>query len=191
GNTSNGVGVTFTTRLPEALVQVQSWPSTEGEVRKAVDGVTKAKLGKGIGSKAAQDGDRFAVYQTAGASIMPTGPGRWLIEGHGSDLEAQLRAAIPAELGAVTGLSHSRVILAVEGPSAEWLLATGIGLDFDARGFPVGTALQGHHHEIGLTIVRTDDTTFELYAFTSYARGLWYWLHTTAQEVGYAVKAAS
>lgn len=79
----------------------------------------------------------------------------------------------------------------VSGPKAAWLLATGIGLDFAEQAFPAGTAQLTHHHEIGLTIHRLDVHTFELYGFTSYARGLWHWLTTTAIEVGYEVTAAS
>ena len=154
--------VVLSERLCESLVQVQAWPDTVGDV----EGV----LGK-----------------LKDVTLMPSGPGRWLIEAQTEGLEAKLRKSISAEMGAVTGLTHARVVVTVSGQKATWVLASGIALDFHLDAFPVGTTQMSHHHEFGLTIHRTGEESFELYAFTSLVRGLWHWLETASAEVGYSV----
>lgn len=154
--------VVLSERLCESLVQVQAWPDTVGDVEGVL---TKLK----------------------DVTIMPSGPGRWLIDAAVESLEPKLRKSIPAELGAVTGLTHARVVVSVSGEKATWVLASGIALDFHLDAFPVGSTQLSHHHEIGLTIHRTGEDSFELYAFTSLVRGLWHWLETASAEVGYSV----
>jgi len=177
GQLTDGAGVHLSSRLCSSLVQVQAWPDTWNEVQKAL----KDHFGIGLPEK------RHAVVSRKGAHVMPTGPGRVLIDSDQVELEGKLRSKVSSDMGAVTGLTHSRVVLTVSGPKAAWLLATGIGLDFAQSAFPVGEARLTHHHEIGLTVHRLDGETFELYAFTSYARGLWHWLTQAAAEVGYEV----
>jgi len=181
GLLAGGLGVQLSSRLCPSLVQVQAWPDTLPAVRKAVEEQVKAKLPTG----------RFDVLTSNSSVVMPTGPGRFLIECAKPEQETVLRSKISSDIGAVTGLTHSRVVVRVGGPKAAWLLATGIGLDFALVAFPAATVQLTHHHEIGLTVHRVDEETFELYAFTSYARGLWHWLTTAAGEVGYEVAAAS
>ena len=115
-------------------------------------------------------------------TVIPTGPGRWLIEDDSADLEERLRKAVPAKKGSVTGLTHARVVVIISGEKAEWVLASGIAIDFSLDAFAVSTAKQGHHHEIGLTIHRTGEHSFELYVFTSLARALWGWVTRPARK---------
>ena len=154
--------VVLSERLCESLVQVQAWPDTVGEV--------EATLGK-----------------LKDVTQMPSGPGRWLVEAPTAGLEAKLRKSIPTEMGAVTGLTHGRVVVNISGEKASWVLSSGIALDFHADAFPVGTTKLTHHHEIGLTIHRVAENSFDLYVFTSLVRGLWHWLETACAETGYSV----
>jgi sarcosine oxidase subunit gamma len=154
--------VVLSERLCDSLVQVQAWPETVAKV-----GEVLAKL---------KDVTR-----------MESGPGRWLIEAPVEGLEQKLRKSIPAELGAVTGLTHGRVVVTISGEKASWVLASGIALDFHLDGFPVGTTQLSHHHEIGLTIHRTSEDSFDLYVFTSLVRSFWNWLESASSEVGYSV----
>ena len=78
--------VVLSERLCESLVQVQAWPDTVGDV----EGVL-AKL--------------------KDVPTMASGPGRWLIEAPTEGLEQKLRKSISAEMGAVTGLTHARVVV--------------------------------------------------------------------------------
>ena len=154
--------VVLSERLCESLVQVQAWPDTVGDVQ-------------------------AALSKLKDVTLMASGPGRWLVEAPTEGLEQKLRKSIPAEVGAVTGLTHARVVVSVSGEKASWVLASGIALDFHLAAFPVGTTQLSHHHEIGLTIHRISEDSFELYAFTSLVRGLWHWLETASAEVGYSV----
>ena len=156
-------GVDLSERLCGSLVQVQAWPDTIEKVGKILQ---------------AQKGD---------LTIMPTGPGRWLIEDDEEELENGLRSKIPSKIGAVTGLTHARVVVTIEGKKAGWVLASGIALDFDLTAFPVGETQLSHHHEIGVTIHRVAENTFDLYVFTSLARGFWSWIERASAEVGYSV----
>jgi len=173
----NGVfGVELSERLCDSLVQVQAWPKTLPRLRRAITQVTgvKPKSGQAVGAK-----DEIL--------IMPTGPGRYLLEDGSEDLEARLREAIGSDIGAVTGLTHGRVVVTIQGEKAAWVLATGIAIDFHPAAFPVGEVLLTHHHETGLCIHRTREDAFELYVFTSFARSFWGWITRAADEVGYCV----
>lgn len=168
--------IDLTDRLCTALVQVQAWPETIADTKAAIRSVTGVSVK--AGSKAARKG---------GISVLPTGPGRWLIEGGDAGLEAELRKAMDADVAAVTGLTHARVVVTISGEKSEWVLASGVALDFAQAGFPVGEVRVSHHHEIGVTIHRTAADVFDLYVFTSYARGFWHWITRAAAEVGYTV----
>lgn len=155
--------VVLSERLCDSLVQVQAWPDT---VSKVEDLVGKA---------------------TANMIVMPTGPGRWLIEGHEEGLENLLRGKINTDLAAITGLTHARVVVSISGDKASWVLASGVALDFDPSAFPVGTTQVSHHHEIGLTIHRTGEHSFDLYVFTSLVRGFWHWIEKASAEPGFSI----
>lgn len=158
------VGVTLSHRLCTSLTQVQSWPGTTEAAKKAID--------------------RLAKEDTL---VMPTGPGRWLIDSENEGMEAVLRKALPPKNAATTGLTHARVVINVSGKKAEWVLASGIALDFSLSAFPVTETRLSHHHEIGLTIHRLGEESFDLYVFTSFARGFWHWIERAGQEVGLRV----
>ena len=155
--------VVLSERLCDSLVQVQAWPDTVSEVQELVN-KTRGKL-----------------------TIMPSGPGRWLVEDQAAGLETKLRKKIGTELGAVTGLTHARVVVSISGEKASWVLASGIALDFDVTAFPVGATKLCHHHEIGLTIHRTGENSFDLYVFTSLVRSFWHWIEKASAEPGYSV----
>ncbi len=176
GAVTNSPGVEYSQRLCGALVQVQAWPGTTGKV----EAVLKQVLGLPV-PKA-----RLAHMKDE-TILMSTGPGRWLVDDEMEGLEEKLRKALPSDLGALTGLTHARVVISVSGEKAEWVLSSGIAMDFHVNAFPGGGVQLGHHHEIGVTIHRLGANHFELYAFTSLAHGLWHWLTHAGAEVGYRV----
>lgn len=157
-------GVELSERLCGSLVQVQAWPDTIEKVAKVLS--------------------RFANEDTV---IMQTGPGRSLVDSEEAGLEDILRDALPTNLAAITGLTHARVVVSIDGPKAEWVLASGIALDFAIRAFPVGSTQVSHHHEIGITIHRTGEMSFDLYVFTSLSRAFWKWIEKAGGEVGLSV----
>ncbi len=155
--------VELSERLCDSLVQVQAWPGSVAEVEGQLNSLN------------------------GGLTIMATGPGRWLIESHQEGLEEELRSRIGADAGAVTGLTHARVVVSIAGDKAQWVLASGIALDFSDGAFPVGSTQVSHHHEIGLTIHRTGEQSFDLYVFSSLVRSFWNWISRASAEVGYRV----
>ncbi|MFD0916199.1 sarcosine oxidase subunit gamma [Pseudahrensia aquimaris] len=169
-------GVTLSEDICTALVQVACWPET-------LD-ACKVAIGKALESEIA---DGRSVSRAKECSIMPTGPGRWLIESDNEKLETTLRKALKPEVASVTNLTHARIRVTVKGEQADWLLASGIALDFHINSFPVSMVQVSHHHEVGLTIHRTAEDCFELYLFTSFARSFWQWLSDAAAEIGYRV----
>lgn len=172
----DGAGVQLSERLCGSLVQVQAWPDTIDRVQKTL--AKTLKLEGELENTAVAGKDLV---------IMPSGPARWLVDSDGEGLEEQLRGVISADLGAVTGLTHARVVVSISGAKAEWVLASGIAIDFDASSFPIGHVCLTHHHEIGVTIHRTADESFDLYVFTSLARSFWQWIERASAEVGYGV----
>ncbi len=176
GTDTNSPKVFLSENLCGSLIQVQAWPDTISVVEKALETLTKLAVPKAP-----------ETAHSENVSIIQTGPGRWLIDAEVEGLEDKLRSKISAKNGAVTGLTHARVVVEVKGPKAAWVLASGIAIDFSLKAFPVGTSQVSHHHEIGVTIHRTSEESFDLYVFTSFARGIWHWITTASSEVGYAV----
>ncbi len=164
-------------RMCTSLVQVNAWPDTDGKVRATLQRSTELKLVGGSKSPANKD-----------YTILPVGPGRYLIEAEIDDLELQLRKRIVSDQGAVIGLSHARIVITLSGAKATWVLSKGIAVDFSPGDFPLCSCVATSHHDIGLTIRRTDDDRFDIFVFTSLARSFWQWLEKAAGEVGYEIE---
>lgn len=170
----DAVGVKLGHRICASLVQITTWPDSLKPVMTALGKLTKLPVGE-----TAPANDDYTV--------MPIAPGRFLVEAQVTGAEALLRKVVKPEKGAVTGLSHARVAITISGEKAEWVLSKGIAVDFSLAAFPVDTSIVTSHHEIGLTIRRIDEQSFDLYVFTSFARSFWTWLEKAASEVGYEV----
>ena len=102
--------------------------------------------------------------------LMRTGPEEWLLIGDGaSDACSVLRAAIGADVGGVTDLSHARCRIKVQGPRCLDTLSKLFALDCRPAAFPIGELrLSGHHH-LPCSLHRLGETEFDLYVFTTYA----------------------
>ena len=163
-------------RVCAGLVQVTAWPKTMPAVKSSVEKITKLTLSDGDNSP---DNDDYVV--------MPIGPGRHLIEAHKPGAVKLFQKKIIPAKGAVTNLDHGRVVIRIAGSKAVWVLAKGIAIDFSLEAFPVQTSRNTSHHDIGLTIRRVDENTFDLFIFTSLARSFWHWLDIAASETGYEI----
>ena len=164
----------------QVLLQVAGFPATIAEVERALLPVLGAALPQTL---------RDTVPVGAGR-VFRTGPEQFWIVGpsDGSNgAEAQLRQVVPAAVGAVTSLSHSRTRLFIEGACASDVLRKGIPLDFDASVFRVDqAALTGLHHT-PILIHRAGTDRYELYAMRSFALSVWEWLTDAALEFGYDI----
>lgn len=163
-------------RICTGLVQITAWPKTASAIETSIENITKLTFSGGNNSPSNDD-----------YSVMPTGPGRYLIEANKPGVEGLFRKKITPAKGAVTNLDHGRVVIRVTGNQAMWVLAKGIAIDFSLEAFPVQTSRNTSHHDIGLTIRRVDETTFDLFVFTSLARSFWHWLDIAASETGYEI----
>ncbi len=169
-------GVVLSNRICFSLVQVSAWPDTFDAIAEKVEEITGLAVTAGNHSPSS---DRHA--------IMPIAPGRMLVESDGPAVAEQFSKNISSGIGAVTDLSHGRVVIRISGHKAEWVLSKGIAADFSVSAFPLCTSIASGHHDTGLTIRRVDEKTFDLFVFTSLARDFWHWLEMAAAEVGYDV----
>jgi heterotetrameric sarcosine oxidase gamma subunit len=163
-------------RMCTGLVQVTAWPKTMPSIVTAIEKISDLTLSNGNHSPSNDD---FVV--------MPIGPGRYLIESNKLDTEILFQKRITSANGAVTNLDHGRVVIRISGNKATWVLAKGIAIDFSLDAFPVHSSRNTSHHDIGLTIRRVNENTFDLFIFTSLARSFWHWLDIAASEIGYEI----
>lgn len=178
GNFVGGVGVTLTETRPGSIVQVGAWPGQERELMAAIKAVTGLSLPDGAGGGVAEK--TKAAFGIA--------PGKFLVADQTEGLGPNLTAAITAETGTVTDLSHGRTAIRIAGPKAEWVLAKFFAIDFSLTAFPVGAGRSTVHHDIFAQIQRTAGEQFDLYVFRSFARSFWTALCHGAAEVGYEVR---
>ena len=171
-------GVTLTETRPGSIVQVAAWPGQEKAVLAAIQKAAGLKLPDGAGGGVAKDTK----------AAFGIGPGRFLVVSQADGLADTMSAAIPIDMGTVTGLSHGRTAIRVSGPKAEWVLSKLYALDFALPACPVGAGRSTTHHDIFTAIQRTGADAFDLYVFRSFARSFWQMLCHAAEEVGYEVR---
>lgn len=177
---SNGNGsaeIDLRERPIGALVQVVAWPDTVERLEATVSSLTGVAVPKGPGASAGNE-------RTA---IMNIGPGRMLIDSVDARLPASLAEQIPAELGAVTDLGHSRTAFRVSGPRAARLLSKGLIIDTDLARWPVFGTVTSAIHGIGVIARRGAEDSFDLYVYRGFALSFWEWLRGAAGETGYRV----
>jgi heterotetrameric sarcosine oxidase gamma subunit len=161
------------------LVQVAAFASTAAELERSVSAALGvASLPEKIG-KAGEAGAR---------RIFRTGPEQfWVTAPSADNLASRLQEMMPAAIGAVTSLSHSRTRIFIEGEPVREVLARSIPLDFHPSVFALGQfALTGLHHTPVL-VHRASEQRFEIYAMRTFALSVWEWLIDAALPFGYEV----
>ena len=115
-----------------------------------------------------------------------TGPERALIVGPEADgLAEALGRALAGVDVALTELSHGRSVIRLEGRQLRDLLAKGCGLDFHARAFAPGTAVQSFYAQINVLLHARDETpVVDLYVGRGFAVSFWQHLLEGALEYG-------
>jgi sarcosine oxidase subunit gamma len=178
GNFVDGVGVVLSETRPGSIVEAAAWHGAEKKLMAAIRKATGLSLPDGAGAGAYADGrGAFGIA-----------PGRFLLADQAEGLAERLSAAVAADTGTVTDLSHGRTAIRVAGPKAEWLLSKFFAIDFALPAFPVGSGLATIHHDIFAQIQRTGENAFDLYVFRSFARSFWTMLGHGAEEAGYEVR---
>ena len=112
GNFVDGVGVVLSETRPGSIVEAAAWHGAEKKLMAAIRKATGLSLPDGAGAGAYADGrGAFGIA-----------PGRFLLADQAEGLAERLSAAVAADTGTVTDLSHGRTAIRVAGPKAEWLL---------------------------------------------------------------------
>ena len=116
------------------------------------------------------------------------GPGRWLLVAPASqDLPARLVGPVPAEVAAITDLSHGRSVVRVSGLDTRRLLAKMCLLDLDSRVFTPGRCAQTLFGQAGVLLEAVSDEVIDVFFSRSYAVSGWEMLADAAAEYGYSV----
>jgi len=177
GNLSGGAGIVLSETRPASIVQVAAWPGRERAVIDAIRETTGLAVPDGAGGGVA----------TKTKAAFGIAPGRFLVVDQAEGLEAELRQRVDAGTGSVTGLSHGRTAIRIDGPKAEWVLSKLFAVDFGLTALPVGSGVATQHHDVLAQIQRTGAMRFDLYVFRSLARSFWKTLCHSAEDVGYEV----
>ena len=113
-----------------------------------------------------------------GRRIFHTAPRQfWIVGPQADDIGRRFDG-----IAIVTGLSHSRTRIFVEGPAAPELLAKVIEIDLHEAAFKPGMfAMTGLHHT-PILLHRVTASRFEIYAMRTFASSAWHWLADAALE---------
>jgi sarcosine oxidase subunit gamma len=163
--TAPGARATLSEVRPGSIVQVAAWPGTLRQVETVLAEQLRVAIPP-TGAAVAADGITLAAVA----------PGRYLFATETAGAAAQLEAALPSADGAVTDLSHGRVILRLEGEAAADVLARCIALDLDPAAFPPGRAAQTMIHHVDVLVHRITETRFELWMLRSFAESIGEWI---------------
>lgn len=120
--------------------------------------------------------------------MLGVGPGRWLLvapEARG--VPARLIGRIPAEVAAITDLSHGRTVVRVSGPDTRRLLAKTCMLDLDPRVFAPGRCALTLLGQAGVLLDAVSDEVVDVHFNRSFAVSGWETLADAAAEFGYRV----
>jgi methylglutamate dehydrogenase subunit D len=175
---AGGIGVTLSEIQPGSIVQLAAWRGEERPMMSAIREITGLALPDGAGGGIASETK----------SAFGFAPGKFLVADQDEGLFAMLSAAITAETGTVTDLSHGRTAIRISGRKAEWVLSKFFAIDFALPAFPVGSGISTVHHDIFAQIQRSGADQFDLYVFRSFARSFWNSLCHASEEVGYEVR---
>ncbi len=165
------------------LAQVAAFAASAGEVERSVAAALGvASLPAKIGMASEADARR----------IFRTGPEQfWVTAPSADNLAALLEKVVPAAMGSVTSLSHSRTRIFIEGKPVREVLARSMPLDFHPSVFAVGQfALTGIHHT-PVMVHRVGEQRFDIYAMRSFALSIWEWLSDAALVFGYEIDAGA
>ncbi len=170
---STGPGIEIREIKPLTAVQVAAFDA---------DGAASA-VDRTLGAPAPSG--RNGVATAGEATVLWTGPGRWLvIEPESRDLASLLRYPFPGDIAAVTDLSHARTALRVEGPKVRDLLAKLCTLDVDPAVLPAGSCAQTQFGQIGVLLYCRAHDGFDVFVPRGFAVSAWETILDAALEFG-------
>ena len=106
----------------------------------------------------------------------------------GNDTLARDLAQRLEGLASISDQSGGRTVLRISGPRARDVLAKGLPIDLDPRGFPLGSAATSTISLMGVQLWQTGDPqSYDIAIFRSVSQSFWRWLTASAAEFGYEV----
>ncbi len=100
---------------------------------------------------------------------------------------ARLLASSAGETVAIVDQSHGKAVLRISGARAGNVLAKGSRVDLHARAFAPGSATTTTIDHITVTIVKVDETAYDLILPANFAEAFTDWLRMAAAEFGYEI----
>lgn len=165
--------LTIGERRPGSLVEIACWADAP-EGLAAAAGVTELpRVGR--------------VASAPARSLAALAPARYLALAQDTGLAAALAAAVAAEQGAVVDVTHARAGLRIAGGPAQALLQKGLSFDLDPAAFPPMSVAQSGLYHMGVTVLRLDAGTFDVFVPSSFAGSLRDWVGAAAAEYGWRV----
>ena len=87
-------------------------------------------------------------------------------------------------LASISDQSGGRTVLRISGPRARDVLAKGLPIDLDPRGFPLGSAATSTISLMGVQLWQTGDPqSYDLAIFRSVSQSFWRWLDRLGSRV--------
>ncbi len=193
---------------PQSALLGLATPGRFGKVGGEPGVVIQERVGLGLATLAARKGQDTALKQTVAAaygvelpdssqvvhgasvSFIGYGPGQWFAvseqlasEALARDLAQRLKG-----LASISDQSGGRTVLRIGGPRARDVLAKGLPIDLDPRGFPLGSAATSTISLMGVQLWQPGDTqSYDIALFRSVSHSFWRWLAASAAEYGYEV----
>jgi sarcosine oxidase subunit gamma len=132
-------------------------------------------------------------------ALLWLGPDEWLAVRAGAfdaeladGLVEALTEALAGVHHAVVDVSHSRVVIALDGPRAREVLMKGTNIDLHPRKFGAGSCIQGHLGRCHMLLHQIDDDPrYDIYIHRSFAVYAWNWLCDAGAEYGLVVRGAA
>lgn len=126
------------------------------------------------------------ALQTNGASLLWLGPDAFLAVLDAEDVAAELMTNVQTAGSYALDISHSRLVLRLQGRRASTVLERSCLVDLHPRVFPVDSCAHTLLARMPLLIHRVSADDFDLYVLRSYARSMWAWLQDAPviEEIG-------
>jgi heterotetrameric sarcosine oxidase gamma subunit len=123
-----------------------------------------------------------------GIAFLGVGPNRWLAvsESGAAAFTDQLEAALDG-VASVIAQTDGLAVLRIAGPRARAAFAKGLPIDLDPGAFAIDDVASSVLAHIGVTIWRTDESSYDVAVPRSFTSDLWHWLAGSAAEFGLAV----
>jgi sarcosine oxidase subunit gamma len=131
------------------------------------------------------------AHRESDRALLWLGPDEWLAVMAVAD-DGELGATLTETLAdvhhAVADVSHSRVVIGLQGANAREVLMKGTNIDLHPRHFGPDNCVQAHLGRCHMLLHQLDDgPSYDIYIHRSFAVYAWTWLSDAAREYGLAV----